>query len=710
MSPLPRAALLALLALGCSKKPSAPAAAARPADAAVVATAAPPAPAAPPPGPEVCADCHPDEAFGFAETGMGRSLYRPGARPPIEDFSPEKATITNPKNGLVYRAYIDEEGRWWQEESLPGTDYHRRVEVTHVIGSGNHTRSYLGEVEGEVIQMPLTWYVRRGIWDMSPGYAETGHRFDRHVQPQCLFCHNDLSPIRDHTTSGYLHLAEGITCTRCHGDGTAHVAQRRAGEGPVGGQPDPTIVNPARLQPIQQLRVCQQCHLSGQTRVLLGDHRWDHYDVRTPLEDYVSIYEYANNGGPEFGISSHGLRMSLSRCYTESEGRLNCSRCHNPHRKDEGQSRRAACLGCHQVEQCGDEHGKTADADCARCHMHQGGTSDIPHVTFTDHWIRARPGGEPQPAPSRVELADVLAETRRGPDPEAPLRLGLAHALIWRHHGRDQHQPDALRLLQAGLRTHPDRTDAWYELGRIFMGMRNHGAAAEVFRELEKRAPGEALFRLEQAQNFENLGDLEAAERALRKAVELHPRFRAAWVNLGNVLQHQGRLDDAAAAYDRADEIGPYNSATANNRGYLEISRGRLEQAEQAFRDTLRRDGLNPMGNFNLATLSLKRGDRVGARQHLEDALKRDPKFALAWWIRGRMNLEDGDLAGARRDLQRATELAPQNAEAYLDLARAARAAGDHGTASEVLMRASMQVPTDPRIRQALIEGFEQGP
>ena len=113
-----------------------------------------------------CADCHPEAVAAFQKTGMGRALYRPQDGRVIEDFSAAKAVIEHPRMPGVYTAYIDEEGRWWQSESVPGTDYHRAVEVAYVIGSGNQTRSYLGYVDGELVQLPLTWYTRKAIWDM----------------------------------------------------------------------------------------------------------------------------------------------------------------------------------------------------------------------------------------------------------------------------------------------------------------------------------------------------------------------------------------------------------------------------------------------------------------------------------------------------------------------------------------------------------------
>ena len=41
-----------------------------------------------------------------------------------------------------YRAYIDEQGRWWQEESLDGTDYKKRVEVKYTLAQAT-TRAHI---------------------------------------------------------------------------------------------------------------------------------------------------------------------------------------------------------------------------------------------------------------------------------------------------------------------------------------------------------------------------------------------------------------------------------------------------------------------------------------------------------------------------------------------------------------------------------------
>lgn len=654
-----------------------------------------------PPGPEVCADCHPDETDGFAATGMGRSLYRPAGAPVIEDFAPDKATVEHPLTGVGYRALVDAEGRWWQEEFIAGGDYSFKVEVKYIVGSGNHTRSYIGELEGELVELPMTWYSRRRIWDMSPGYEIANHyRFARPIKPQCIFCHNDLSPHVEGTMARYRDFAEGITCTRCHGDATAHVAAREAGKGPGPGEADPTILNPRRLDPQAQLRVCQQCHLTGVARVLMPGRTWDHYDPREPLETYTSIYVYEKDGGPDFGISSHGDRLALSACFKGSGGQLSCTRCHDPHKVDDARLKRGACLECHKVEQCGDAHGRTTD-DCASCHMYSGGTVDIPHVHFTDHFIRKKPRAEGEQKPAGVALVDAIASAKRAPDPKDDAeRLALGHAHVLRFMSNMGHLGEAReRLMRASA--DPTRPDVFVELGHLLKAERNLPAAAAAYGEARARSDN-PLFRIDLAEVLEGSGRLEDAEAVLREAIATRPDYRIAIGNLANVLQRQSRFAEAEQMYARAEAIAPHISITANNRGHNSIQMGDLDGAERFFREALRRDGTNPLGHFNLGTLALKRKRNTEARGHFRDALELDPKFVAAHWLLGRMELDGGDLAAARYHLEKMATMNPQNPNAWLDLARVEHKVGDEARRREVLMRGLMMVPGQPDLQKAL--------
>ncbi len=653
---------------------------------------------------EACAECHPDETDHYAGTGMGRALFLPNQYPPIEDFRPEKARVVHPATGALYRAYIDAEGRWWQEESLPGRPGARRVEALWVVGSGNHTRSYMGLVEGEVVELPLTWYARRRLWDMSPGYEGRGHfRFGRTVKPECLFCHNDLTPVKDGTLAGYrLPLALSISCDRCHGDGRAHAALRLDGKGPPDGQPDPSILNPGRFPPARQLEVCEQCHLQGDGRQLLAGRRWDAYDLTQPLADHLSIFVPAGPRGEAFTIASHGDRMAQSPCAQQSGGRLTCTTCHNPHKPATPETLRAACLSCHTVAECGDAHARAKDAECWPCHMRKGETTDIPHVTFTDHWIRRKPGqaGGPKTPPKTTALVDALAPKRSASlkDRQAALREGLAHHDLWRFQGDAARLPLASELLEGALVTVRDRPDAWHALARIREAQGNRPGAAEAYATAVRLDPKNAVLRQDEAQNLEALGDLKGAEATLRASIAARPDYRVAWGNLANNLVRQQRMTEALAAFDEAERLAPAEAITPQNRGFALLSAGRLPEAVAALTEAGRRDPLSPQPLFGLGMAAASQRKLDEARPPLDAAVRLDPQFGPARFLRGQVRAASRDLAGAREDFTAWVAAEPRNPTAHLELAKVQAALGETKQALATLDAGLRIAPGEPTL------------
>ena len=225
---------------------------------------------------------------------------------------------------------------------------------------------------------------------------------------------------------------------------------RLAGVPYVKGHPD-EILNPKDLNQDGQSKLCGQCHLQGVARVLKEGRSWDRYDPRTPLEDHMTIYVAKNDVGSDFGIASHGHRLALSAC--ASQGGATCSSCHNPHRESPEVSGHKACVSCHSSEAKPCSSADISGKQCASCHMNLGETSDIPHVYFSDHYIRIPPFD----AVDADRVADGELE-RAYPQAEDPLdemtTLALAHFETWKQAAddfgefhRDARKPSAGRHL-----------------------------------------------------------------------------------------------------------------------------------------------------------------------------------------------------------------------------------------------------------------------
>jgi tetratricopeptide (TPR) repeat protein len=135
------------------------------------------------------------------------------------------------------------------------------------------------------------------------------------------------------------------------------------------------------------------------------------------------------------------------------------------------------------------------------------------------------------------------------------------------------------------------------------------------------------------AQAF-SLGDLETAEARFALAIEYHPRFTEAWVNLGLVELGRGNLVRAKKDFERARDLN-----------------GDLTTPHHA-----------------LGLLFDRKGEAKVAAKHYREALKVDPGFAPARANLGRLEFRRGEFDDAREQYQRLTEVAPDSAEGWVGL------------------------------------------
>lgn len=528
----------------------------------------------------VCAGCHADRAKTYQHVGMARSFSRPRAGAFIEDFdaspyfherSKQYFEMRRRGDALVFR-------RW--QVAADGTPIHLfEQQVDWILGSGNHARTYLYATPGgELYQLPIGWYAATREWRMAPGYDRADHEgVVRRVRHECMFCHNAYGAIAEDRLSYWrpqtfpAALPEGIGCQRCHGPGAKHV-QTKSRE---------SIVNPARLGTKLRNDICYECHLQP-TVIIAGMRKFgrDIYSFRPgqALDEYAHRIDIDEEGLPRaerFEINHHPYRLEQSRCFTESEGRLSCLTCHDPHRKvSDAAHYRKACMSCHQTPH-------RAAEDCTSCHMPKRRPQDVVHAVMTDHFIRRTPGGpellaprqEREPAITGVasadELYDAVALVRAtGGANEAAARrleqllrerkppvlepyLDLASALL-----RQRRWKDLDDLTTAILAKEPKQELAleWRALARAAL-TRN---TEEAIRVLSGLTRPEAAFNA--GVLLAGRGRTEEAIAMYERALAARPNLAAAWVRLGEARRECGDDFGALAAFRRAAAIEPGNA------------------------------------------------------------------------------------------------------------------------------------------------------
>ncbi len=180
--------------------------------------------------------------------------------------------------------------------------------------------------------------------------------------------------------------------------------------------------------------------------------------------------------------------------------------------------------------------------------------------------------------------ARVLEQVvRRRPRNAEAQRL---YAKVLMHLSRPAEAESALRQALAAAPDHPGLLNT---LGLCLVLLGRLDEARPVLDRVEARTPQNPMVH-------RNLGllhlidnEYEAAEKSLRRALQLEPGFTSALANLGNTLQSMGRFDEAIDAFDRALSQTPDDASIRNDRGMCRLRAGDYERGFADYEARLRR-------------------------------------------------------------------------------------------------------------------------
>jgi hypothetical protein len=335
-------------------------------------------------GDVACVRCHAEIARSYGKHPMGRSAAA------AADVMPAVRGLVLEVGELAYS--IDRrDGRVFHQETR--RDAEGRVvarieaEARYAIGSGTHGFAFLVERDGGLYQSPLAWYSEKQGWDLAPGYRIENLHFDRPITLDCLYCHTNRVELVEGKPPRFHGLAIG--CERCHGPGALHARRPARTDGR-----DLRIVNPATLESLS-LRdaVCEQCHFQGTDRTTMPGHSPFDYRPGLALAEFVRVWSSRADPSQRLHAVGQVEQMRASRCYRQSDGRLGCISCHDPHRLPEAGERvayyRDRCLECHADRGCTLPRParlrRNASDDCTACHMPRAPATDVPHTSRTLH-------------------------------------------------------------------------------------------------------------------------------------------------------------------------------------------------------------------------------------------------------------------------------------------------------------------------------------
>jgi hypothetical protein len=558
-------------------------------------------------GNQACAQCHEDQFASYTLTAHSRALSR--IDPSVEPLGKDFFHAASKRSYQIYR----EGGELRQRESLEdnqGTIASQDFAVDWLIGSGRHSRSYLVEIDGFLVESPVTWYSSREHWSVSPGYDHAHHwGFERAADEGCLVCHAGLAVPEGDSTSRIDIRQQAISCERCHGPGSLHAERWRHGRGESDihrksadlADGDPTIVHPGQLNRDLAEDVCAQCHLRGDATVAIRGHRVADFRPGMPLDEVRTDYVLMADDR-EMKVVGHVDQMRTSQCWQADGSTLTCTTCHDPHRDTLPQDKlnfyRDKCLTCHTPQSCGlpesSPRRTQVQDNCNGCHMPQVET-DIPHIAFTHHRIGVHSKAATEHLdPAKAELVPI-SSAEQLPKIDRERNLGLAYlelsekqktrraASEFRRRAREllvsvrrqglydgdveaalarilwQADPRAAAgvaqsALSAPTQTPQSRVNSLFIIADAAMQEGNFQAAAQtldILVTLRRHSHDHYLLAMAKAE----LGMLDAAIEHAKDAIEIHP-FRAEFYQfLSRACQAAGRQDDAARFANLAERM-----------------------------------------------------------------------------------------------------------------------------------------------------------
>lgn len=553
-------------------------------------------------GTQACASCHAEIHRSYLQTGMGRSFSLPDPTK-LEPLLTRRVTVREPKSNFRYEVFLRDGRVVMREFRSEGGEivFEQERIAAYQVGSGNNTISFIEENNGYLFEMPLTWYAGKRIWDMSPGYREHNWRFDRPISASCMNCHNSPTPRTLHTENHFARIPFGIGCENCHGPGSEHVALALEGRITKGSK-EHAILNPASFSREVQMDVCQRCHLEGVTA--WNDGIEPHaIDITKPLVTFKNVMAVssARESESEFAIAAQAGRLMKSACYQKS-GTMTCTTCHNPHRTPEVQGRtffNSTCQSCHNDASlhtvCPTSPPRGAKKnDCISCHMKVGETSDIPHVSFTDHYIRKDISTKAGVSKKEPHLPTLIPTLSGEGEVERRRALGISYYEYYQHDRPDSRYLDSVIVnIEAALASGPPRKDGedLYALGSAYF-LKNLPAKAEgVFRRLLDQNKTHARAQYLLGRILLSAGRTDEAVTAFADGIHSQPLLVENHLGLAQAYIQKKDFDNAFTAVSRGIELDSLSYPEAYFiRGQIEHNRGNLHLARLSYADALQRN------------------------------------------------------------------------------------------------------------------------
>jgi tetratricopeptide (TPR) repeat protein len=343
-------------------------------------------------GEERCADCHSTIYQPQHKSRHARTFPRGNQ---LEAIPFPTNPVADPINKSVTHEFSKSQGPPRVKTTVDGRVFETIID--YAFGSGDRGLTLVGHDRGnKSYECRMSYYGEDVGWDVTSGHPldaaipdalYQGMELTTDAVRRCLVCHS-THPHAVLSRTGPEAADRAIGCERCHGPGGNHltiVALLDHGTTAKTHAPhdaDLGIARPSMASGAAIVQLCSQCH--------------------SPRDNKIKL----SPGSPD-SVRFQGTTLTWSRCFTESQNKLDCVTCHNPHTNASTTASwyESRCRNCHNGEtqstKSGRGHERVASTvcpinpvmGCIQCHMPKVETV-MSHARFTDHFIRTHPAEE----------------------------------------------------------------------------------------------------------------------------------------------------------------------------------------------------------------------------------------------------------------------------------------------------------------------------
>lgn len=284
----------------------------------------------------------------------------------------------NPANNQTYRVVYLLGGNWNQHFEARAGELHFPTPMRWEVGDGQWFSKPFNDI----------WWVADGTADGRPRRPEEMPKAQA-GDAKCDACHTTGFKAEKNAAGTWVgKKAElGIACEKCHGPGSAHL--KAPGRD--------TIVNPARLNSLQQYQLCGQCHsrVTNKTEKDLAFPQ-DFVSGNTDLHGRVEFWTHSTKPGNFWAnesASKNRQQYNDSRMSKHYAVGVTCITCHDVHAPQKGQSqlrvaKSSLCASCHEASAAlyKDSVMSGMGVLCTDCHMAKLGSRSGGTKKAKDHW------------------------------------------------------------------------------------------------------------------------------------------------------------------------------------------------------------------------------------------------------------------------------------------------------------------------------------